>query len=202
MAKVKTVVKVGGSLLGWPGLPPRLSDYLKTLDHDATVLVAGGGRAADFLRELDSTHGIGEKRSHGLALIALDLTAHALAAVVPGLLVVDRPADLPAATARGRTPVLSPRWFLENNDRRSADPLAESWDVTTDSIAARLAVFLGADELVLLKSSGLGTATTRDEAARAGLVDPAFPETSATIRRLAFLNLRGDPPTVERLDLV
>lgn len=202
MGAIKTVVKVGGSLLGWKGLPAGLSDYLDTVDRHTTVLIAGGGGAADFLRALDSTHRIGEKRSHGLALMALDLTAHALAAVVPGLAVVGHPEGLSGAVERGQTPVLAPRWFVENIDGRSAEPLKESWEVTSDSIAARVAGFLGAAELVLLKSTGLGTITTRAGAARAGIVDPAFPAASAAIPRLAVINLRGNPPSKEWIDLV
>lgn len=193
------VLKVGGSLLGWPDLPGRLRMYLRTLEGRAPVLVVGGGGAADFVRELDSVHGIGDKRSHALALRALDLTAHALAAVVDGLEVVDRPEGLAASQARGAIPVLSPLTLLDELDRGSADALPECWDVTTDSIAARAAVRLGADELRLLKSTGLGGVVRRYDAVAAGLVDPFFPTAARVIGHVLVVNLRGEPPTTEEL---
>ncbi|MCA1686390.1 MAG: uridylate kinase [Planctomycetia bacterium] len=193
------VIKVGGSLLGWTEFPARLRAYLDDSASDRILLIVGGGRAADFVRELDSVHGIGEKRSHGLALRALDLTAHAAAALVPGLTVVTRPDDRFRAWERGLVPVLAPRWFLENVDRPSGTPLPESWAVTTDSIAARVAVTLGAEELRLLKSVGLGGVSDRAEAASRGLVDPEFPECSSPLRRLAVVNLRASPPSTDSL---
>jgi len=194
------VIKVGGSLLGWPGFPAALRGHLDGPGGGRSVLVVGGGGAADFVRALDSAHGIGENRSHGLALRALDLTAHAAAAAVPGLRVVDRASRLRGVWGQGLVPVFAPRRFLERVDRRSADPLPATWAVTTDSIAARLAVRLRAGELRLLKSAGLGGLATRAEAARAGFVDPAFPEAAGPVPRVTVVNLRADPPTSERLD--
>lgn len=187
-------------MLGWAEFPARLRAYLDGAGAGPFVLVVGGGRAADFVRELDSVHGIGDKRSHGLALRALDLTAQVVAALVPGLAVVDRIDELSGVWERGRVPVLAPRWYLENLDGRSARPLAESWEVSTDSIAARLAVYLGADELRLLKSVGPGEVRCRAELARVGLIDPAFPTVSAPLNRLCVVNLRDDPPTTYELD--
>ena len=74
---------------------------------------------------------------------------------MPGLDVVDELAALADGLEPGRIPVLAPRRFLDEVDARSPDPLPPSWDVTSDTIAARLAVRLGAAELVLLKSTPL-----------------------------------------------
>ena len=190
-SKPLVVVKVGGSLLGWPPLPGRLSAYLGGRAGDRLVLVVGGGGAADWVRGLDRDHGLGEGRSHELALRALDLTAHALAAVVPGLDVVERVGDFAACWASGRVPVLAPRGFLDEDERTAADPLPRSWDVTTDAISARLAVRLGAGELALLKSAPLPPGADRAEAARLGLVDPAFPGVARPLGLVTYCDLRG-----------
>ncbi|MBX6313928.1 MAG: uridylate kinase [Isosphaeraceae bacterium] len=184
------VLKVGGSLLDWPDLPRSLRRYLADRQRDRLVLIVGGGRAADWVRDLDRWHGLGEECSHELALRALDLTAYLLAALVPGLEVVTRLEEVAPAWATSLIPILAPRLVLEADDRKSVDPLPHTWEVTTDAIAARIAARLDADELVLLKSTPLPPGTDRAGAARLGLVDPAFGRASRTLRRVTYLNLR------------
>ena len=196
------VVKVGGSLLGWLEFPTRLRQYLDRSRHERLVLIVGGGRVVDLIRDFDTLHDLGEDRSHALALRALDLTAHLVAALVAGLSVVERPDELEEVWRRGRVPLLAPRWFMETIDRSARAPLPESWAITTDSIAARVALHLAADELRMLKSRGADGLKTksRAEAALAGLVDPGFPKASASCQRVAIVNLRADPPTIDYLD--
>jgi 5-(aminomethyl)-3-furanmethanol phosphate kinase len=194
------LTKVGGSLLGWKALPGRVLDYLRSLPSREVVLVAGGSAVGDFLRELDSVHAIGEKRVHSLALHALDLTAHVLATLLPGSVVVERPSQVRRALESGLVPVLAPRWFMENIDRTARDSLPETWETTTDSIAARLASHFEADELVLLKSTLPEGALDRIQASRAGFVDPEFPRASSRFRRVRIVNLRADPVAERELD--
>ena len=128
----------------------------------------------------------------------MDLSAHALAAFgdAAGLAftVIERIDDLDVAWMSGRLPILAPRRFLDEDDRRS-DPLPHNWRVTSDTIAARVADRLGAIELVLLKSATLPAGTDRAAAARLGLVDPEFPRAAAPILYVSYVNLR-DPATV------
>jgi aspartokinase-like uncharacterized kinase len=184
------VVKVGGSLLDWPRLPDRLRGLLTPREGTRPVLVAGGGGAADVVRRLDAAHGLGEEVSHALALGALDLTAQVLAALVPGLSVAVAAGALDPIWRQGRVPVLAPRLLLDV-DEGSPGALPHRWEVTTDSIAARVAVLLGASSLLLLKSAPLPEGCDRSDAARLGLVDPAFEGASRGLPRVAYLDLRG-----------
>ena len=189
------VIKVGGSLLDVSGFGERLQGYLERLAAPRCVLVVGGGAAADFIRALDFTHAIGENRAHVLALRAMELTAHAVACLVPGLVVVTRPEQLPSVWTLGKTPVLSPREFLDS----LPNALPESWSTTSDSIAALLAVELKASALYLLKSAGLDGTVSREDAAERGFVDPVFPEASRAVPVVRVVNLRAEPPTLETL---
>jgi 5-(aminomethyl)-3-furanmethanol phosphate kinase len=184
------VVKVGGSLLDWPALPDHLAAYLESRRTDRLVLIVGGGRFADALRHLDSTHALGEARSHALALRVLDFTARVLEELVPDLEVTETLDDLPTSWSRERVPVLAPRRFLD--DDLTTEPLPQTWATTTDSIAARLAVRLGAGELVLLKSTDLPLGCDRADAARLGLIDSVFPTASESVPIVTFINFR-DP---------
>ncbi len=186
-----SVWKIGGSLLDWDEFPARMSRFLDAMSDSQPILIVGGGRAADFLRELDSLHGIGDNESHALALRMLDVTARVVAALVPGLVVVERPETLVSVWNEGRIPVLAPRWLLENVDRCRDDALPATWDVTTDSIAARVAVLLEMKALTLLKSTRPAVAIGRNEAVRRGLVDPFFPRAAAPLERVDVVNPRS-----------
>ncbi len=71
--------------------------------------------------------------------------------------------------------------------------LPADWSVTSDSIAARIAITLSADELVLLKSASLPNAANCDiqEMSNAGYVDGFFVELANSINRVRFVNLRS-----------
>lgn len=191
-----TVVKVGGSLLDWPELPARLEEFLafagrvQARGRPRFLLITGGGPAADLIRSMDRIHRLGPVAAHRLAVQAMDWTASLLESLLPSGLVVDRPEGFHSAWNQSRIPILAPRRFLEDFDDRSACPLARSWDVTADSIAARVALLLEGKRLVLFKSRSLSTDITREEAARTGLVDPAFPGVSRDLERVFVVGLR------------
>src|SRR5262249_11902730 len=69
--------------------------------------------------------------------------------------------------------------------------LPHTWQVTSDSIAARWAVRLSARVRLLLRSALLGDGMDRAAAARSGLVDPWFPIAARPIERVLYGNLRG-----------
>ena len=186
------VVKLGGSLLGRPEWPGRLASFLGDRPADRVVLIVGGGPFADLLRGFDQGHALDEIRSHALALRLLDATAQIAAALLPGSIVAEEVEDLPGVWASRKIPILAPRRFLDGDDH-SADPLPHAWTTTTDSIAARVAVRLGASELVLLKSVSLPPeASTWEAAATLGLVDPEFPRAVGNCPLVRFVDFR-DP---------
>ena len=197
-AKRVAVVKVGGSLLGWPELPARLTAFLEagrsTDPTHAVVLIAGGGAAADWIRSLDLAYGLGDATAHGLAVRALDLTAAVLARLLPRSIVVEGLEGLAAARDSGLRPILAPRIVLNEIERPGTALLPESWEVTSDSIAARIAAHLEAGSLVLLKSASAPYGTTREDASRLGLVDPMLAQAARLIPRVELINLRTDPP--------
>lgn len=191
----RVVVKVGGSLLEWPELPFRLAKDL--VRRDRPLLIMGGGRLVDLVRDLDRLHTLGDERSHQLALRVLDVTAHALAALMPDVVVITSPDQAEAVRASGRWPVLAPRCWLDSceQDTSHLACLPHSWEVTSDSIAAYLTDRVEAVELVLLKSAPLPPQVDRVEAARLGLVDPRFSDAARRLTRVTYRNLRDPDAT-------
>jgi len=159
------VVKVGGSLYDHPRLGPGLRAYLDAL-RSPVLLVPGGGAFADAVRLLDRTHRLGDEAAHWVALRTLTVAAEFLTRAVGAL-----------AGASRLTVVDAYRFAVEDEAR--PDHLPHSWDVTSDSIAARVAVVSRAGRLVLLKSADVPPGTPWAEAARRGWVDPHFPKVVA-----------------------
>lgn len=173
------IVKVGGSLFDLPQLGPRLQHWLGGLPTRRVVLVPGGGRSADVVRQLDQVHLLGEERAHWLALQALTLNAHFLAALLPRAAVTDRVGHCEELWAEGTLPVLDGLAFAQADEGRPGC-LPHSWHVTSDSLAARVAEVAGAGRLLLLKSVSIPRDIDWSEAGRQGFVDPAF---AAVLRR-------------------
>lgn len=176
------VVKVGGSLLRWPDLPAALRSWLSHQSPAVHVLVAGGGEFADAIRLADATHGLGEEAAHWLCVDALSLTARLLSLLVNAE-VVSRAADVPASAPA--VCVFDPGPFLRAVEPLlDLTPLPPSWAATSDSIAARIAEYLAADELVLLKSCLPAAATTP-------YVDDYFTTAVANLSQVRCVNFRS-----------
>jgi aspartokinase-like uncharacterized kinase len=190
--KASCVIKVGGSLLDYAELPARLSNYLADLGRPNPVLLSGGGPTVDAIRRIDRIHGMDEEASHWIAVRALTLNARLLEAIVPGLLLVDRPRDLQRAWKARKIPLLDPFTFLVEVDEGSSDPLPRRWRVTSDSIAARMAARLEAPELVLLKSAAIPERLTLSEAVEGGIVDAHFPLASRELDRIILVSFRAE----------
>jgi len=182
------VLKLGGSLLDWSDLAAAFRKWLAAEPPAVNVLVVGGGSLVEAIRALDRVHGMSDEAAHGLAIRAMGVTA-ALVAELFDMPLVDSLAgiqDLPE-----RACVLDVERFLRE-DGAGPDPLPACWQVTSDSIAARLARVVGAAELVLLKSALPTDPNDRAAWTREGYVDRHFPIASAGLKVRA-VNLRAIP---------
>lgn len=142
------VVKVGGSLYDHPQLGPGLRAYLDSLG-ETVLLVPGGGPFADAVRKLDALHHLSEAHSHDLALYAMNLAGNFLESLGISATIL--------------------------NAVEFESELPHSWNVTSDSIAARAAIIHRASRLILLKSIDIPLGSSWSEAAERGWVDPHFP---------------------------
>jgi len=169
------VVKVGGSLFDLADFGPRLERWLAGQLCLTLVLVPGGGSTAEVVRHQDRQHGLGEEAAHWLALRAMTLNAHFVAALLKDRrpVVSGDVAAWPSHWRHGQLPVLDAHAFAQA-DERQPDHLPHCWDVTSDSVAARVAVVARARQLILLKSVTISPTMRWDDAARAGVVDPCF----------------------------
>jgi aspartokinase-like uncharacterized kinase len=162
---IPVVVKVGGSLFAWPELGAKLRAFLASLPAQNVLLIPGGGATADAIRALDRVHQLGEEASHWLALAALSVNARFLQRLLPEAQIVAEITDSGVA-------ILDPEPFFHADERRPGH-LPHSWQVTSDSLAIRVAALAQARELILLKSIDSAGVDWR-AASRAGVVDGYF----------------------------
>ncbi|QDT29263.1 amino acid kinase family protein [Gimesia panareensis] len=185
------VVKVGGSLFDLPDLGDRLTGLLAQLNGSRPLLISGGGRAADIVREWDRIHRLGETAAHWLAIQSLALNDRLLCELLPETRLVSSIESAQAVWSQNQIPVLSAYEYLTQSPSAGIAELPASWDVTSDSIAAWITLTWPADELILLKSVDLPEASSVQELSASGFVDPYLPELADALPGLRWCNLRS-----------
>jgi 5-(aminomethyl)-3-furanmethanol phosphate kinase len=192
-----TVLKIGGSLFDLPELPDVVGRVVAQRPGNAALLVAGGGPAADVVREWDRVYHLGEDAAHELALEGLDLTASLLARFFPTARLVRSEQQMHMAIADRALSILCAGCFIKAAVAQGHPPLEHSWRVTSDSIAAWTARVLRASELVLLKSIPVPCALSLSAAAAAGVVDEHFPVAAASLSAIGWVNARAGESEID-----
>lgn len=184
------VVKVGGSLFDYAAFVPAWQRWSAEQPPAAQVLIAGGGKLADAIRDADRVWSLGEETAHELCVDTLAISARLLAAILPESRLEVCWQNLQRCLAAGQTEwplVFSPVEFLRHVEPQlDSRPLPHCWGVTSDSIAARIAHALAAEELVLLKSAD----PPPDASDRPPYVDEYFVQAARNLPRVRFVNLR------------
>ncbi len=163
-----TVVKVGGGI-GDDALPGLCAELGELGRRHPLLVVPGGAGFADAVREADRRFGLHAETAHRMAILGMEQFGWLLSDLIPG---AEHCTDLTRAGS-GRTRVLLPAGL-------PLDGLPASWQVTSDSIAARVAGQAGAERLVLVKAvdgiNGLARLTVGELAAlRSEVVDEYLP---------------------------
>ena len=191
------VIRVGGSLLTWEQFSTVFKKWLLDQPPSHNVLIAGGGPWVELLRQASKRFDIAEAEAHAMCLQALRVTASLVGhrcncCVEDNLSRVQ--AELSCPDAEPVLIAFDVSQHLQIVDAARKDALPKSWKVTSDSIAARIAADLSAQELLVLKSSDCPCdATDFHSLGEVGYVDPYF-ATAAQGLNVRFVNLRGLSP--------
>lgn len=147
------IVKVGGSLFDLPDLADRLRQWLSRQSPAHHVLLAGGGSLVDQVRQWHVINPMEDAAAHWMCVDLLTATAQLLHARLPEIPLIEDDHQLRESMGiRGRTIFGPAKWMRHSEPKLPGTRLPATWEVTSDSIAARLAVVLEAEELVLIKS--------------------------------------------------
>ena len=189
------IVKLGGSLLSLPDLADRIRRLLAHQPNDRILIVVGGGAATDVVRDWSRQHSLSEETAHWLALRSLSLTRTLVKELLPECAEVTSPEEALRHWENSSSSVLlNVECYLRDVAATDDNPLPHTWDVTSDSIAAWIAARWSADELILVKSTDLGTGITFEQARQAGLVDAHFPNIAIEVSRISWCNLLAESP--------
>jgi 5-(aminomethyl)-3-furanmethanol phosphate kinase len=185
------VVKLGGSFAFSPHLPDWISAIAACAGR--IVIVPGGGPFADAVRAAQTPMGFDDRAAHRMGLLAMEQYGCAIASLHERLSLADSLELICQNLAAGGVPV-----WLPARMALSDAAIPQSWDVTSDSLAAWLAGRIGAERLVLVKHLDANEKTVRvaDLAAR-NAVDRAFPDFLAASGVPAFILGPGDHGAID-----
>ena len=140
------VIKIGGSLAEDPerlrALCAKLSEFAKKY---AIVVVPGGGRFADVVRDFDKRFTLSSEISHRMAVLGMNQFGLLLSQIIPNSCATYLLNDAKQLSEIGVVPV-----FLPSRLMFKEDPLENSWNVTSDSISVYVASRLHAAKVLLV----------------------------------------------------
>jgi 5-(aminomethyl)-3-furanmethanol phosphate kinase len=141
-----TVLKVGGSLALYPEKLKALCTELSlSSKKHRLIIVPGGGEFADVVRSLDKRFSLPCSTSNKMAILGMDQYGLLLADLTPNSVVISKLEEMEYFLGMGKLIVLLP-----SNLMLREDPLENSWDVTSDSIAMFIASRLNVSRVLFV----------------------------------------------------
>lgn len=142
-----TVVKIGGSL--FPEHVNRLCDCFEE-SEEKLVLINGGGKLANTLREYDEKYHYSNDANHWTAIDCMDIIGKLIADKNHNIKLITQLNQIDKTHKDGKIPLL-----LTSKLLKKEDPLIHSWNVTSDSIACWIANKINAKLLILTNVDGI-----------------------------------------------
>jgi len=144
---VEAVIKVGGSIAEHPEALKTLCKKLSEIAKKHRLLIVpGGGEFADVVRGIEKRFVTSAFVSHKMAVLAMDQFGLLLSELIPKAIAIASLEKAKDYWKSETTPV-----FLPSKMMFREEPLEASWDVTSDSIAAFVALRVKADMAILAK---------------------------------------------------
>jgi len=161
------IVKLGGSL----ALQPQCAAWLDalTVSLSPLILVPGGGPFADQVRQAQAILRYDQRTAHRMALLAMAQFGLALAAHGPAFVPAQSREEINQLLKQKKIPVWLPEAMVLD-----AVGVPESWEVTSDSLAAWLVGVVGASRLLLIKSCDIEEGSSLQQLIAEKIVDPLF----------------------------
>lgn len=163
------VIKLGGSLCRSTDLTEYLAAVENFYRRQTVVVVPGGGDFADQVRRQQRRLGFDDETAHRMAILAMQQTALMFCGLQSSWSLLRTLDQWPQVKQHHRVNV----WMPQLDDLDCSE-IQANWDVTSDSLAAWLAVKLQAEELVLVKAAPIDSGYSVDRLQSLGILDQAF----------------------------
>ncbi|ENN96420.1 aspartate/glutamate/uridylate kinase [Methanocaldococcus villosus KIN24-T80] len=134
------IIKIGGSLTYY--IKPLL-ESLKSYKREEIIIIPGGGKFADTLREIDKNLSLSPSISHKLAIKCMDILGEVFSDI-GGIKAYDNLFDLKREIKKERIAILLPSKLL-----LSTDISEHSWNVTSDSLTLYISKFLNVKNIII-----------------------------------------------------
>jgi aspartokinase-like uncharacterized kinase len=170
------VLKLGGSLLSKPNLQQWLS-LVSQQGKGQLVIVPGGGVFADQVRVTQKQWQYSDKIAHQMAILATHQMALLFKGLCADLVLTHKIASITAILQKNKVLV-----WLPDITELEALGVAETWDITSDSLAVYLAKQLKAETVFLIKSANIPGNASLQQLTAAGIVDKACAETAEKLQ--------------------
>ena len=174
---MEAVIKIGGSLAENPPLLKELCNRLSSFSKKHNlVIVPGGGKFADVVRDYDQEYALSAVAAHEMAILGMDQFGLMLSEIIPKSRTTYSIEEAERFSKSRQLTVFLPARIMFRKK-----PLEPSWDVTSDSIAAYIAGQLKAKNLILVTDvDGVFTADPKKNS------KAEFISSISTSRLLAF----------------
>ncbi|OQK18351.1 hypothetical protein AU255_11200 [Methyloprofundus sedimenti] len=161
------VVKLGGSLLSHTELAQFLQ-LAKQHGKGQVVIVPGGGVFADQVRITQQQWQYNDRTAHYMAILAMQQMALLFQGLCADLVIVNN-VEMIRSSMQQNVVIWSPL-----SSELDAAGIPANWDITSDTLAAWLAVQLAIDHLILVKSADFSANSTLQHLSTFGIIDDAF----------------------------
>jgi 5-(aminomethyl)-3-furanmethanol phosphate kinase len=163
------VVKLGGSLLKADTLVNCLNKLEQNYADNSVVIVPGGGAFADQVRVAQQRWQFDDIIAHRMAILAMQQMALLIKGLKSNYSITHSITDILKLVSQQKVVIWSPDIVELDNAA-----IKESWDITSDSLAAWLAGELSARELVLVKSTIIDKHLNLQQLTDLGIIDQGF----------------------------
>ena len=146
-----------------------------------TLVVPGGGVFAEQVRIEQRRMCFDDVAAHRMAILAMQQMAVLFNALKSNFPLFSRPTELDRLPGAA---IWAPDWV-----ELDSAGIESSWDVTSDSLAAWLALQVEADELMLVKAAPVAEGDTLEQLQQQGIVDDALRRVVASARyKISVIN--------------
>lgn len=142
---MKWVVKIGGSLF-----PEYAVKICQKLVGEDVMVICGGGKLANLIRDYDSDIKFSDTAAHKSAILCMDILGMLLADKISGADAINSTEHIQRTLDENKLPIFMPSKFLELQD-----PLEHSWNVTSDSLSLYISHLLKAKLLIATDVDGI-----------------------------------------------